>query len=62
MRDDRRNDADQIDIFALHQAAPIILDVGNAEFARDCFRTLAMRAGDRDNLRALAILERGNLR
>lgn len=62
MRDDRRNDADQIYVFARHDATPIILNMRDTEFARDCFRTFAMCAGDCDNLRALAIFESGNLR
>ena len=62
MRNDRRNDANQIDVITRHDITPIVFDVRNIEFARDFFGMLAMRAGDGDNLRVLTILECWDLR
>jgi hypothetical protein len=62
MRHDRRHNADEIDIVASHDAAPIIFDVWDTEFARDLFRMFTMRAGDRNDFGSFAILEAGNLR
>ena len=39
-----------------------IFDVIDGELARDFFGTLAMRAGNRDDARVLAVSEPGNLR
>src|SRR2546421_12974663 len=39
---DRGDDADQIDIFARDDTAPVILDVWNIKFARDFCRMFAM--------------------
>lgn len=62
MRDDRRDDADQIDVVASHEPAPIGFDVLDIELARDSLRMLTMPAGNGDDLRAGAVLKTGNLR
>ena len=61
MRNDRRDDAHEIDIVALNDITPIGFDIFDPKLARDSFRVFAMSAGDRDNACALAILEAGNL-
>lgn len=62
MGDDRRNDADQIDIIASDQSAPVILGVFDAKLARNFFGVLTMGAGDRDDAGVFAVLETRNLR
>ena len=62
MGDNRRDDADQIDIIATDERAPIIFNVIDAKFAGNFFSPIAMRAGNRDDPRVLAVLEPGNLR
>src|SRR5215831_14062616 len=57
----RRDDADQIDIIPLNHATPIVRHVRNAELTRDRFRVRASSAGDRHELRVLAVHERGDL-
>ena len=56
------DDADEIDVIASDQCAPVTFDMFNAKLPGDFFGFFAMRAGNRDNARTLAILESRNLR
>ena len=62
MRNDGCNDADEIDVVASDQRAPVTFDVFNAEFVRDFLSMFATGAGDRHNPHAVASFEAGNLR
>src|SRR5437870_1218297 len=61
MRDDGGDDADQIDVFAGDERAPVIVDTWNSELTRNVFCIFTMTAGDRDDARAFTIREAGNL-
>jgi hypothetical protein len=62
MRHHGRDYADQINVVASDESAPIIFDVLNVEFARNFLSVLAVGAGDRYYPRAVAVFEAGNLR
>lgn len=49
MRNHWRDDANQIDVVASDERAPITFNVGNAQLARDFFRMFAVPAGNRDD-------------
>src|SRR2546421_601911 len=62
MRHHRRHYANQIDVVPVNNSTPVVFYMRNVELARDFFSMVAMRAGNRHDARAFAILESGNLR
>src|SRR5262245_18703928 len=56
------DDADEIDIVASDEFAPVAFHVRNIELARDFCGVIAARAGNRQHTCALTVLETRNLR
>jgi hypothetical protein len=62
MRNNRSYDADEIDVAARNQRAPIIFDVGDVEFTGNFFGMFTVSTGNRDKLRSFAVPKPWDLR
>src|SRR5439155_15500412 len=62
VRDDRCDNANEIDDVTSDERMPVVFDMFDIKLARDFFGMLAMSAGDCDQPRAFAVLEARNLR
>ena len=58
----RRHDADQVNVFARYQLAPVISYMLNFKLFGDVGGVFGISAGDSDNARTHAIPKSGNLR